>query len=87
MAMRGQLIGEGYLRGKGPVRIYKDLDSTDYLFCSTMKREGSYFVPRWRVQFRKVAKAPAAAVKPAVSAATASRDALSTQSFAAPTLF
>lgn len=52
MSVRGEFIGNGYVKGKGPVKVFADLDKTTFLHCLT-KRSEWIFVNRNRVIFTK----------------------------------
>lgn len=54
MAMQGAYIFTGYLPGKGMVRVFQDLDNTNFVFAHSMKDDSRFFVPRDRVQARVV---------------------------------
>lgn len=49
MSQRGVLIGRGYVKNKGQVEVYQDLDKTTFLHCLT-KRGEWIFVNRNRVR-------------------------------------
>lgn len=54
MAMQGAYIFTGYLPGKGMVRVFQDLDSTQFVFAQSMKDDSRSFVSRDVVQVRVV---------------------------------
>lgn len=54
MAMQGAYIFTGYLPGKGMVRVFQDLDSTQFVFAQSMKDDSRSFVARDMVQARAV---------------------------------
>lgn len=56
MAMQGAYIFTGYLPGKGMVRVFQDLDSTQFVFAQSMKDDSRSFVSRDMVQVRVVKK-------------------------------
>lgn len=56
MAMRGEYIGFGYVKGRGNVRIYQDLDNPAFLFVRNVKSDSQAYVARERVEFRKEPK-------------------------------
>lgn len=55
MAMRGEQLGVGYIKGIGMVKIFHDMDSTKHFFCLD-NRDRWRYVGRSRVQFRKGAR-------------------------------
>lgn len=50
--MRGAFIGHGYVKNKGPVEIFQDLDTTQRVHCLT-NRDEWIFINRNRVVFTK----------------------------------
>ena len=46
MAFRGPYLFDGYISGRGRVRVFQDLDSSRYFFCLAMKSDRQYYVRR-----------------------------------------
>lgn len=46
MALRGPYLFDGYISGRGRVRVFQDLDSSRYFFCLAMKSDRQYYVRR-----------------------------------------
>lgn len=53
MATRGTYIFDGYIKGRGMVRVFTDLDNKNFVFADSMKRDVSWYVHRNRVGPRK----------------------------------
>lgn len=62
MAFRGPYIFDGYITGRGRVRVFQDLDNSDYFFCLALKGDKQYYVRREIVKGIPKAKKPS--VKP-----------------------
>lgn len=46
MAFRGAYLFDGYLSGRGRVRVFQDLDSSRHFFCLAHKSDRQYYVRR-----------------------------------------
>lgn len=55
--MRGTYIGEAHLENRGMVRVYQDLDNSQFFFCDSKHRDQTFYVGRSRVKFRKTQEA------------------------------
>lgn len=46
MAFRGPYLFDGYISGRGRVRVFQDLDNSRYFFCLALKSDRQYYVRR-----------------------------------------
>lgn len=53
MAMRGEFLYNGYLPGNGPVHVYQDIDSTEYVFA-LLRNGQSVYTTRDKIRARKL---------------------------------
>lgn len=63
MAIRGEYIFTGYIKGCGMVRVFNDLDNTKFVFAESVKGNSQWYVSRSVVEPRKTKKNSTSSVK------------------------
>lgn len=56
MSYRGEYIFDGYIKGRGMVRVFSDLDNSKFVFARSMKKDVEWYVQRSIVEPRKSRK-------------------------------
>ena len=53
MALQGKHIFDGYLKNRGMVRVYQDLDNSNFVFATAVRTGEEFYLHRSRVSPRK----------------------------------
>ena len=53
MASKGIYIFDGYIKGRGMVRVFTDLDNSQFVFAESMKKDIQWYILRSKVSPRK----------------------------------